>query len=49
MRIRILAAACAMLLCLAATATAAEWKLSTIRPQGTSAHKDAEAFIQKVK
>ena len=49
MRIRILAAACVMLLAFTSSALAADWKLSTIRPQGTSVHKDAEAFIQKIK
>lgn len=45
----ILAAACAMLFTLAGPAVAADWKLSTIRPQNTSVHKDAEVFAQKVK
>lgn len=38
-----------MLLAFGSTATAAEWKLSTIRPQGTSVHKDAEEFCKKIK
>jgi len=49
MRTLILAAACAVMFAFAGPAAAVDWKLSTIRPQNTSVHKDAEAFAQKVK
>jgi TRAP-type C4-dicarboxylate transport system substrate-binding protein len=49
MRTRIFAAICVILLACTGSAFAAEWKLSTIRPQGTSVHKDAETFIEKVR
>lgn len=49
MRTTILTAACALMFIFTGPAAAADWKLSTIRPQNTSVHKDAEAFAQKVK